>query len=105
MTFIVTDACINCKYTDCVKVCPVDCFHEGENMLVINPEICIDCGVCEIECPASAIKADTEPGMAEWVEFNQKYANKWPSITQMKPPPPDANAWLNKTEKMKHFKE
>ena len=62
MTFVVTDACIKCKYMDCVEVCPVDCFYEGENMLVIDPDICIDCGVCEPECPPEAIKPDTEPG-------------------------------------------
>ena len=63
MTYIVTDNCIKCKYMDCVEVCPVDCFYEGENMLVIHPDECIDCGVCEPECPAEAIKPDTEPGL------------------------------------------
>ena len=63
MTYVVTEACIKCKYTDCVEVCPVDCFYEGENMLVIHPDECIDCGVCEPECPADAIKPDTEPGL------------------------------------------
>ena len=58
MTFVVTEACIKCKYTDCVEVCPVDCFYEGENMLVIDPDQCIDCGVCEPECPIDAIQAD-----------------------------------------------
>jgi ferredoxin len=62
MTYVVTDACIKCKYMDCVEVCPVDCFYEGENMLVINPSECIDCGVCEPECPAEAILPDTESG-------------------------------------------
>ena len=73
MTYVVTDNCIACKYTDCVEVCPVDCFYEGENMLVIHPDECIDCGVCEPECPADAIRPDTEPDMDEWVEFNRKY--------------------------------
>ena len=72
MTYIVNDACIACKYTDCVEVCPVDCFYEGENMLVIHPDECIDCGVCEPECPADAIRPDTEPDMEKWVEFNRK---------------------------------
>ena len=73
MTYIVNDACIACKYTDCVEVCPVDCFYEGENMLVIHPDECIDCGVCEPECPAEAILPDTEPDTEKWVEFNRKY--------------------------------
>jgi ferredoxin len=68
MTYVVTEACIKCKYTDCVEVCPVDCFYEGENMLVIHPDECIDCGVCEPECPADAIKPDTEPGLEKWLE-------------------------------------
>jgi ferredoxin len=80
MTYIVTDNCIACKYTDCVEVCPVDCFYEGENMLVIHPDECIDCGVCEPECPADAIRPDTEPDMDKWVEFNRKYSEMWPVI-------------------------
>ena len=74
MTFVVTDACIKCKYTDCVAVCPVDCFYEGENTLVIKPDECIDCGVCEPECPVGAILPDTNEEGASWVEFNAKYA-------------------------------
>jgi ferredoxin len=70
MTYVVTDACIRCKYMDCVEVCPVDCFYEGENMLVINPSECIDCGVCEPECPAEAILPDTESGLEQWLELN-----------------------------------
>nr|MBP9182951.1 ferredoxin family protein [Fuscovulum sp.] len=81
MTYVVIDNCIACKYTDCVEVCPVDCFYEGENMLVIHPDECIDCGVCEPECPADAIRPDTEPDMEEWVSFNRKYAAMWPVIT------------------------
>ncbi|GIR46335.1 MAG: ferredoxin [Hyphomicrobiales bacterium] len=72
MTYIVTDACIKCKYTDCVEVCPVDCFYEGENMLVIHPDECIDCGVCEPECPAEAIKADTESNLEKWLELKHQ---------------------------------
>jgi len=90
MTYAVTDNCIGCKYTDCVDVCPVDCFYEGENMLVIDPVGCIDCGVCEPECPADAIIADTEPEAAKWVELNTKYAKLWPVILESKDPLPDA---------------
>jgi len=89
MTYIVTDNCIKCKYTDCVEVCPVDCFYEGENMLVIHPDECIDCGVCEPECPADAIRPDTESGMESWVTMNQKYAEAWPNITTKRDQPPD----------------
>ena len=104
MTYIVNDACIKCKYTDCVEVCPVDCFYEGENMLVIHPDECIDCGVCEPECPADAIKADTEPGTEKWVAFNLEYSEKWPNITVAKPHPEDADDYLNVEGKLeKHF--
>ena len=90
MTYIVTDNCIRCKYMDCVEVCPVDCFYEGENMLVIHPDECIDCGVCEPECPAEAIKPDTEPGLDKWLEVNTKYASAWPNITEKRDAPTDA---------------
>ena len=86
MTYIVNDKCIGCKYTDCVEVCPVDCFYEGENMLVIHPDECIDCGVCEPECPVDAIVPDTEPGAENWVEFNRKYSEKWPVLTTRRDP-------------------
>ena len=79
MTYIVNDKCIKCKYMDCVEVCPVDCFYEGENMLVIHPDECIDCGVCEPECPAEAIQPDTEPGLEKWLQINAEYAEKWPN--------------------------
>ena len=82
MTYVVTEACIKCKFMDCVEVCPVDCFYEGENMLVINPDECIDCGVCEPECPPEAIKADTESGLEKWLSVNAEYAKTWPNITQ-----------------------
>ena len=81
MTFIVTDACVRCKLMDCVAVCPVDCFYEGENMLAIHPDECIDCGVCVPECPVDAIKPDTEPGIEEWLDINAKYSQVWPNIT------------------------
>ncbi len=90
MTYVVTDNCIKCKYTDCVEVCPVDCFYEGENMLVIHPDECIDCGVCEPECPAEAIKPDTEPDLEKWLEINAEYAKVWPNITEKLPELADA---------------
>lgn len=90
MTYIVTDNCIACKYTDCVEVCPVDCFYEGENMLVIHPDECIDCGVCEPECPAEAIKPDTESGLDEWLELNRKFSTIWPNLTERRDPLPEA---------------
>ena len=74
MTYVVTEACIRCKYMDCVEVCPVDCFYEGENMLVIHPDECIDCGVCEPECPVEAIIPDSEPPAERWLELNRQYA-------------------------------
>lgn len=106
MTYVVTDACVMCKYTDCVEVCPVDCFYEGENFLVIKPEECIDCGVCEPECPVEAIKPDTEDPDGKWTELNAKYSEMWPNITLQKDPLPDADAWAEKTDKMDaHFSE
>lgn len=105
MTYVVTEACINCKFTDCVEVCPVDCFYEGENTLVIHPDECIDCGVCEPECPADAIRPDTDDGMDEWVAFNLKYAEQWPVITEKKDPLPDADDWNGKNGKLAHLSE
>ena len=104
MTYIVNDKCIMCKHTDCVEVCPVDCFYEGENMLVINPDECIDCGVCEPECPVDAIQADTEDGTAKWVEFNDKWSKGgWPVITEKKTPPEDADKWNGIPDKYKKY--
>ena len=91
MTYVVTDACIKCKYMDCVEVCPVDCFYEGEMMLVINPNECIDCGVCEPECPAEAILPDTESGLEKWLELNTNFSADWPNITRKKDSPADAD--------------
>ena len=99
MTYIVNDKCIKCKHTDCVDVCPVDCFYEGENMLVINPDECIDCGVCEPECPVDAIVSDTEEGAADWLELNDKYSREWPNITESKDPLPKANEHENEDNK------
>ncbi|MEK6746901.1 MAG: ferredoxin FdxA [Rickettsiales bacterium] len=102
MTFVVTDACIKCKYTDCVEVCPVDCFYEGENMLVINPDECIDCGVCEPECPAEAILPESDE-LLKWVEVNREYAAKWPNLTTKKSPPEDADSFKGKAGKFEEF--
>ncbi|MDA0703119.1 MAG: ferredoxin family protein [Proteobacteria bacterium] len=104
MTYVVTDSCIKCKYQDCVEVCPVDCFYEGENMLVIHPDECIDCGVCEPECPVEAIIPDTDGDVEAWVEHNRKFSEAWPNITRKGEPPADAEAWegvKNKVEE--HF--
>ena len=102
MTYVVTDNCVKCKYTDCVTVCPVDCFYEGENMLVINPDECIDCGVCVPECPAEAIFPESEE-LIEWVGINQKYAKEWPVITKQKDPLPDAKDFDGMRNKFKKF--
>ncbi|MCM5554334.1 ferredoxin FdxA [Pleomorphomonas sp. NRK KF1] len=93
MTYVVTDNCIACKYTDCVEVCPVDCFYEGENMLVIHPDECIDCGVCEPECPAEAIKPDTEPGLDNWLKLNAEYSAVWPNLAARRDPLPEAKEY------------
>ena len=104
MTYIVLDACIRCKYMDCVEVCPVDCFYEGENMLVIHPDECIDCGVCEPECPVEAIKPDTEDEPdAKWLKLNTEYSKVWPNITLMKEPPADREEFAQKTNKLAEF--
>jgi ferredoxin len=99
MTYIVVEACIKCKLMDCVEVCPVDCFYEGENMLVIHPDECIDCGVCEPECPVEAILPDTEDGLGDWLEINTKYASEWPNITVKGESPADADDWRDKPNK------
>jgi len=109
MTYLVTDNCIKCKHMDCVKVCPVDCFYEGENMLVINPDECIDCGVCEPECPANAIVAEgfLSPELeVKWYDINAKYSETWPNKTDFDPSevPNDANDWDGVPDKYEnHF--
>ncbi len=103
MTYVVTEACIKCKYTDCVEVCPVDCFYEGENMLIINPDECIDCGVCEPECPAEAILPDSEDEAKKWLELNEKYSEEWPNIVRKKEPPADADSYKDKANKYVDF--
>ena len=107
MTHVVTDNCIKCKYMDCVEVCPVDCFYVGENMLVIHPDECIDCGVCIPECQAEAIFQDTDK-MAEprWLELNRKYAELWPNILKKGVPPDDADEWNGVPDKFnEHFSD
>src|SRR4051812_2526107 len=104
MTYVVTDVCIKCKYTDCVEVCPVDCFYEGENMLVINPDECIDCGVCIPECPIDAIVTDIDPRAEPYLQLNRDYSmGKWPNITKMKPAMENAKAHDNEPGKIKDF--
>lgn len=106
MTYVVTDACIRCKYTDCVEVCPVDCFYEGENMLVISPDECIDCGVCVPECPIDAIVPDIDDRAEEFLELNREYSEKWPNITLKKPAPDDADEFVDVDGKYdKYFSE
>jgi len=95
MTYLFTEACIKCKYTDCVEVCPVDCFFEKENMLVIHPEECINCGVCEPECPLEAILPDTILKAENWLELNAHYTEEWAKITRKKEAPADADNWNN----------
>ena len=101
MTFVVTEQCIRCKYTDCVDICPVDCFHEGDNMLVINPEECIDCNLCVPECPAEAIYSedDLPEDQKIFLELNAKYSQQWPVINTVKAPPSDADTWCGKPNK------
>lgn len=104
MTYVVTENCIKCKYTDCVEVCPVDCFYEGENMLVIHPEECIDCGVCVPECPAEAIFSDAEPqATPQWLDLNRKYADQWPNIVAKKPAMPNADSENGRAGKATEF--
>lgn len=104
MTHVVTDNCIKCKFTDCVEVCPVDCFYEGENMLVIHPDECIDCGVCVPECPAEAILPDSDPGAEpSWLSLNAEYADQWPNITRKKEPLPQADDMNGLSDKIADF--
>ena len=107
MTYLVTDNCIKCKYTDCVVVCPVDCFHEGPNFLSIDPDECIDCGVCVPECPAEAIVAgnDTNVDTEFWLDINTRTSKKWPVINIKKDPLPDAEEWNGKPNKIDLLEE
>lgn len=102
MPFVVTENCINCKYTDCVEVCPVDCFHEGPNFLVIDPDECIDCTLCEPECPANAIypEEDVPTEQKQCIALNAELAKAWPVVTVRREPMPDAAEWNGKPDKL-----
>ncbi len=105
MAFVVIENCIKCKYTDCVEVCPVDCFHEGPNMLVIDPDECIDCTLCEPECPVEAIvsEEDVPADQKEFIELNAELAKEWPVITEAKDPLPDADEWKDVKGKLQYL--
>jgi len=105
MTFVVTESCIKCKYTDCVEVCPVDCFYEGPNFLVIHPEECIDCALCEPECPVEAIVSedDLSEDQQEFLQLNAELAEKWPNITAKKDAPEDAEDWEEVSDKRQYL--
>ena len=107
MTFVVTESCIKCKYMDCVEVCPVDCFHEGPNMLVIDPEECIDCTLCEPECPVDAIFADDEvpEGQEQFLKLNEDLSQNWPVITEIGAVPADADDWKGKPDKLQYLEK
>ncbi len=107
MAFVITENCINCKYTDCVDVCPVDCFREGPNMLVIDPDECIDCTLCEPECPANAIYSEDEvpEDQQAFIQLNAELAKKWPVITEVKDPLTDADQWDGKPDKLEFLKK
>jgi ferredoxin len=103
MTYVVTEDCIKCKYMDCVEVCPVDCFYEGDNMLVIHPDECIDCGVCEPECPPEAIVPDSNAKAEKWLKMNAEFAVKWPNITRKGTAPADADAHKGEEGKFEKY--
>ena len=105
MAFVVTDNCVLCKYTTCVEVCPVDCFHEGPNILVIDPNECIDCGLCEPECPAEAIFADTDLESNDFIKLNERLSKVWPVINKKKEPLAEAEKWKNVKGKIKYLEE
>ena len=105
MTYVVVENCIKCKHMDCVEVCPVDCFYEGENFLVIHPDECIDCGVCEPECPAEAILPDTDDGLEKWLEFATRFSSEWPNITRKGESPADGPEWDGKPNKVELLSE
>lgn len=102
MTYVVTENCIKCKHTDCVSVCPVECFHEGENFLAIDPDECIDCGACEPECPVQAIKPDDRLTAEDqqYVQINRELARIWPAILERKAPLPEAERWAGVPNKL-----
>jgi ferredoxin len=105
MTFLVTESCIKCKYTDCVEVCPVDCFHEGPNFLVIDPDECIDCTLCEPECPVDAIisEDDMTEDQQQFLALNAELSQEWPVLSEMKAAPADADDWKDVKEKLQYL--
>ena len=107
MTWVVGEQCIKCKLGDCVEVCPVDCFHEGPNMLVIDPDECIDCALCEPECPVDAIFADDEipEGQEKFLKLNQELSQLWPVISEAPIPPDDADDWREVEDKLKYLEK
>ena len=107
MAYVVTEPCVKCKYTDCVDVCPVDCFVEGKNFLAINPDECIDCGACVPECPTEAIFEETEvpEKWAEYVELNAKLGGTWPAITEKKDALPEAEEFKDVEDKRELLSE
>ena len=107
MAYVVTEACIKCKYTDCVEVCPVDCFHEGPNFLVIDPNECIDCTLSVAECPAEAIFAedDVAADQQEFIALNAELAQRWPVIVEKKPPLPEHETWLKERDKRRYLEK
>ena len=102
MAFVVTDSCVKCKYLDCIEVCPVNCFHNGENMVVINPDECIDCELCEPECPVGAIKPESKE-LLEWLEINRTYSALWPKITEKGPALENADDFAQETDKFTKY--
>jgi ferredoxin len=105
MTHVVLESCIRCRYTDCVDVCPVDCFRQGPNMLVIDPDECIDCAVCIPECPVEAIKAeeDVPAEQQAFVALNAELAKGWPAITKTQEPLAEAEQWKDAHDKLQYL--
>ena len=103
MTYVVTESCVKCKYMDCVTLCPVNCFHEGVNMLVIDPDECINCDACRPACPVNAIEPDSEPHLEPWLKVNADFAKRWPRIMKKKDRPADADKWAGASNKFQKY--